>query len=311
MRTTAEDWPIAMSTMPLSSRYGGGDPARADVAAWADGLFEIAEAGFRHVELTDAWLPVADLDPGRRADLRSALEENDLGVVCLAASRRSVLDPEDGPGNLAYSHRVVEAAAEFGAGVVCFGLHRPLTPRQKDAFWFWLEPGEADATDEDTWSLAVSRLGELGQHCLDVGVQMSLEVYEDSLLGTVDGCLRMVEEIGLDNVGLNPDLANLFRLHRRDEPWDEAYQRLLPVSNYWHVKNYAIDHDPATGAWFSTPTSLELGAVNYRHVLALAIDLGYDGPLCCEHYGGDGISVGGTNLAYLRRMLALRLRKDR
>ncbi|GAA5165654.1 sugar phosphate isomerase/epimerase family protein [Ornithinimicrobium tianjinense] len=253
---------------------------------------------------------MADLERSRREELRWALQEAGLGVVAMTVSRRSVLDPDLGEVNLAYSHRAVDAAAELGTGVVCLGLHRPLTEAQRAAHWFWLEPGASDPLDTDTFERVVTRFREIGRHCADLGLQLSLEIYEDTLLGTVDGALRLLEAIGLDNVGLNPDVANLVRLHRPKEgSWFEDLSRLLPVSNYWHVKNYLVDHDPATGAWSSAPTTLELGVLNYRALLQVALDHGFAGPLCCEHYGGDALGVGATNLAYLRRTLSTKIRE--
>lgn len=306
---SAQDWPIGMSTLPLSRSFTDGrDDTAVTTEEWLRDLREIAELGFRHVELTDGWLPVADFEHSRREELRWALRQAGLGVVAMTVSRHSILDPEFGEANLAYSHRVIDAAAEFGTGVVCLGLHRPLTEAQRRAHWFWLEAGESDSSDPATFERAVTGFRQLGQHCADLGLQLSLEVYEDTLLGTVDGALRMIEAIDLDNVGLNPDVANLVRLHRPKEgSWFEDLSRLLPVSNYWHVKNYLVDHDPATGAWFSAPTSLELGVLNYRALLQVALDRGFSAPLCCEHYGGDALGVGATNLAYLRRTLSTKI----
>ena len=35
----------------------------------------------------------------------------------------------------------------------------------------------------------------------------------------------------------------------------------------------------------------------------MAIDSGFRGAFCTEHYGGDGLSVSATNREYLRRIL--------
>lgn len=51
------------------------------------------------------------------------------------------------------------------------------------------------------------------------------------------------------------------------------------------------------------PAPLESGFVNYRELVELAVASGFQGMLCCEHYGGDGLSVSATNQAYLRRIL--------
>ena len=82
---------------------------------------------------------------------------------------------------------------------------------------------------------------------------------------------------------------------------------MLPYTNYWQVKNYLRDVDPATGAYFSAPAPLESGFIDYRTAIGMAIEAGFDGPLCVEHYGGDGLSVSAANREYVRRILTAKL----
>ena len=135
-----------------------------------------AEASFTDVDLTDNWLRIGDLDDARLQQLADVLARAGLAPIAVSAIRRSVIDPEDGEDNLAYSHRVLEAAKKLGSRVVSFGLHRPLSPEQQEAFWFWTAPGPVDATDDATWQLAVTRLRELGSHAAELGLQLSLEL---------------------------------------------------------------------------------------------------------------------------------------
>ena len=81
----------------------------------------------------------------------------------------------------------------------------------------------------------------------------------------------------------------------------------LPYTNYWQIKNYYRDHDPATGAYATSPAPVESGAIDYRKALELALEAGFDGPICTEHYGGDGLGVSARNRDYLRRVLAVKL----
>ena len=109
-----------------------------------------------------------------------------------------------------------------------------------------------------------------------VGLPMALELYEDTYLGTADSAVRLVEEIGLDNVGLNPDVANLIRLHRPVEDWRELFAKTLPYANYLHVKNYTRDEaGRRTGR--ESPSTMETGLINYRQVLRDAVDRGFRG----------------------------------
>ncbi len=298
-RPTAQSWPIAAAMLPFAPSQD------APVDTWVGQLAEVAYEGFRHVDVTDSWVRAGDLEPTRLAELKDALRATGLEPAALSAIRRSVIDPESGVDNLAYSHRTIDAAAELGCSVVSVGLHRPLLPAQREAFWFWTADGPVDDRDQATWDLAVARLRELGDHAAQVGLELSLEMYEDTLLGTAESAVRLVQDIGHASVGLNPDLGNVFRLHRDIEDFDAAVRLCLPVSNYWHVKSYYRDEDPGSGAVVTLPAPMELGSVSYRRAVAVALDAGFTGPFCVEHYGGDGLSVSAMNARYLRRILAV------
>ena len=171
--------------------------------------------------------------------------------------------------------------------------------------WFWTVDGPKDDDSAETWRLAVERLRELGEHAADAGVALSLEMYEDTLLGSADSAVRLVHDIGHPSVGLNPDLGNLFRLHRDVEAFADAVEKTLPVSNYWHVKSYHRDTDPTTGAVVAVPAPMYAGSMNYRAAVKRALEVGFTGPFCVEHYGGDGLSVAAENRTYLRKLLAV------
>lgn len=49
---------------------------------------------------------------------------------------------------------------------------------------------------------------------------------------------------------------------------------------------------------------MESGFVDYRWAVRSAIQSGYRGAFCCEHYGGDGLAVSAANREYLRRVLS-------
>jgi sugar phosphate isomerase/epimerase len=303
MTLTARNWPIVAAMLPYSAPGPDGVQAQqAGPDAWAAALEEVADAGFDGIDLTDSWLQPADLGPERLGDLRSVAAEAGVGIPAISVIRKSVIDTEHGTSNLDYSHRTLEAAAALGCALVSVGLHQALTPAQQAQLWFWTVAGHRDDPDDRAaWTLAVTRLRELGRHAADLGLLMSLEMYEDTYLGGGDSAVRLVEEIGLPNVGLNPDIGNLVRLHRPIEPWQELVEKTLPWANFWHVKNYARDEDVAAGLYTAVPAPLEQGLINYRAAMKHALSVGFQGILSTEHYGGDGLSVSATNRDYLRR----------
>jgi sugar phosphate isomerase/epimerase len=209
---------------------------------------------------------------------------------------------------LAYTLRNVDAAAQIGTSVLCVGLHRPLTPAQQAALCFGQSkakptgsttPGRGHSRSSDRWAV--------GSYAAQVGINISLEMNEDTYLGTADSAVALVTDIDLPNVGLNPDIANIIRLHRPIENWEDMHLNTLAHSNYWHIKKYFRDYDPDTGAYFSAPALAKDGLISYRRALEIALDNGFSGPICVEHYGGDGLSVAASNRDYLRRTLAVKL----
>lgn len=306
---SAADWPIAAAMLPFGAATPDGTPWHdAGPRAWAGALAEVAAAGFTEVDLTDSWVRPGDLPPHRLQELAEVLADAGLRPPALSAIRRSVIDPVDGDDNLAYSHRTLDAAAALGCSVVSVGLHRPLTAQQRRAQWFWTVDGPRDADDERTWERAVTRLRELGEHAARLGLELSLEMYEDTLVGSSESAVRLVRDIGHDAVGLNPDLGNLYRLHRPVEPFLDAVAACLPSTNYWHVKSYTRLEDFPSGTVLSAPAPMRSGSMDWRTALRMAVAAGFSGPFCVEHYGGDGLSVMADNRDYLRGLLDVLLR---
>lgn len=272
--------------------------------AWEPVFTEIAAIGFDHAELSDTHLRLADVDSIRRQEILATAREAGVSIPSLHVQRRSILAPGLERENLDYAHRSIDAAAECGIQVLSTGLHQPLSAAQQEALWFWTAQGALDSHSSEIWGKAVHGFRELGRHAAEVGMLLSLELYEDTLLGTADSAVQLVQDIDLGNVGLNPDVGNLVRLHRNVEDWQEVYAKTLPYANYWHLKNYARD-EAADGSWFtSTPSSLELGLINYRQVVQDAMALGYNGIFLMEHYGGDSLGMCRSNAVYLRSLFA-------
>jgi sugar phosphate isomerase/epimerase len=307
---TAEEWPIGAALLQFpGTRPDGSSLTDEGPAGWRPALREVALAGFEHVDLTDSWVRPGDLEPNSLKALQDTAGEFGLRFSAISVTRKSVIDPDPtvAAANVDYALRTVDAAAALGVTTVCLGLHQPLTAAQQEVQWFWLAQGAEDPDDEAVRDTAVQRFQRIGEHAAEAGVQISLEMYEGTYLGTSAGAVALVKDIGLANVGLNPDIGNIVRLHRPVEDWRTMLERMLPHTNYWQAKNYLRDHDPATGAYFSAPTPLESGFIDYRTAVGMAIEAGFSGPLCVEHYGGDGLSVAAANREYLRRILRAKL----
>lgn len=301
---TRDNWPIAAAMIQYPNSLANGRSVQdQSPEEWAATLEDITDAGFTELDPTDSWLRLADLSRARLDEFMSVVSSAGLTIPAISTSRRSVIDPDEGDAHLDYSHRVIDAAAAIGAKAVSFGLFGPLSHAQKQVLWFWTKPGVTNPDDPIIWQKAVSRIRELGQHAAEVGLEVSLEMYEDTYLGTADSAVRFVTDVDCPAVGLNLDLGNLIRLHRPIEHWLVMLEKTVPYAKYWHVKNYMRDEDPDTGTIVTMPVPMESGLISYRLAIKMAIAAGFRSAFLVEHYGGDGLSVCARNREYLRTIL--------
>lgn len=304
---TRETWPIAAAMIQYPNLLADGRSVQdQSVEEWAATLDDVVDAGFTELDPTDSWLRLADLSPARLDAFMALVRSLGLTIPAISTSRRSVIDAVHGDAYLAYGHRVIDTAKAIGASAVSFGLFEPLTAGQKTALWFWTVDGPRNPDDPAVWQKAVARIRELGRHAEELGIEVALEMYEDTYLGTADSSVRFVEAVGLPNVGINADIGNLIRLHRPVEHWQAMMEKVAPFAKYWHVKNYTRTEDPGTGAIVTHPAPLETGIINYRAAIRMALAHGFRSAFLCEHYGGDGLSVSAANRDYLRRILPRR-----
>lgn len=300
---TAHTWPISANMLGFGNRApDGGHIKDAPSTVWAAQLRQVRELGFDYIDPTDAWVPLAALSDDRVEQFRTVLGDEGLSLSSISMTRNSVVDVENGTQNLADAHRLIDLAPSFGATIVNTGFMQAVTPEQSQHIWFWLVEGHVD--DPGLRDLAVDRIRELGDHARANGIELSLEMYEDTYIGTPDEAVRFIRDVDHDAVGLNPDLGNLIRLHRPMPHFSEMFAKVLPYSNFWHIKNYSRDYDPATGAYSSAPLPLKYGYINYRQMIRLALELGYTGPFCCEHYGSDSLGVCAENREYIQQVLS-------
>ena len=300
---TAENWPIGANMLSFGNRTSDGTPTvEASSSVWASQLRQVKELGVDQIDPTDAWLPLAKLSDARVEEFRSVLDGEGMTLSSISMTRNSVVDVENGEQNLADALRFIELAPSFGVSVVNTGFMQATTPEQNAAIWFWLADGHVD--DPALRELAIERIRTLGDAAQAQGIEVSLEMYEDTYVGTADEAVAFLKDVDHEAVGLNPDIGNLVRLHREVEPWPDMFEKVLPHSNFWHIKNYTRDYDPATGAYSSAPMPLKYGYINYRTVIRRALELGYTGPFCCEHYGSDSLGVIAENVQYIRQVLA-------
>jgi sugar phosphate isomerase/epimerase len=301
---SAKSWPIGAGMLQFPAITDSGEAmAQADPKTWRAVLSAVPHQGMRAIELSSRWIDLAALTTPRRRQLLNVVADLGLDVVGYLVAGRPVGDTREGPANLELTHRSIDAAADAGIGIVCVGLHQ-FSPAQPDGrLWFWTVQDAQYHEDPAVWERSVRAIAELGDHALRAGVQISVETYPGTPVGTSFLAAKFMDEVGHAAVGLNPDLGNLIRVQGPVEDWRITAANLLPRANYWHVKNYARLENPSTGTVLTHPASLVEGVLDYRKALRFALANGFSGPIVVEHYGGDGLSVSAANARYLRGLL--------
>ena len=152
-------------------------------------------------------------------------------------------------------------AAAGGVGVVTPGAYA----LGSTALPPWTKP----RSDEETFEILVKALTELGEHGSEVGASVLLEPlnrYEDFQVNTLADALRLVEAVGMKNVGIMPDTFHM-GIEETDIP--AALRAVGP-----HILHIQVADN----------TRLEPGHGSYDwpSTLAALDDIGYDGWLAME-----------------------------
>jgi len=295
---------VAGSTLALARP---GSPARAaDPDAWVRELATISALGFAHVDLVSAWVSPGTLPPARLDDLRGALYQAGLALTGVSLVRASVIDPVSADANLELTLATLEACARLEVPVLSIGFHRPLQGAQLRGP-FWMAPAPEDPDDDATFARAIDRLGQVCRRAGELGVEVSLELHEGTLLDRGERVTRILDGVAAANLGVNLDIGNLVRVPGPVvEPWQATLEACLGRINYWHLKNYIRLEQPARGLALSAPCGLADGEIDYRVAIERAVEAGYRGPLCIEHYGGDPLWVMQQARAYLLSLQSVR-----
>lgn len=289
---------IAASTGLLAPAVGSPDWSSAQ--AMAVQLEAFRHAGFSHVDISDIWFDIPDLDDRQIALLTDAMTES--GLTLAGASVVGVI--VDQPAALEQSRRRaldgVANAIAFGSPVISVGLHNApsrTAPKTPDPRLPWLEMSGPTVARDEHFEAAAVILAEACDLAAESGAQLSLELNEMSLLTSSWNCLRLLELTDRDNLGINPDLGSLVRVPwSLGESWQDTLSGIADHVNYWHVKN--CHRIPLGGGRFaSTPSTLAQGTIDYREAFRIVDNTAV--PIVIEHYGGDVLWYAEEGLTYL------------
>jgi sugar phosphate isomerase/epimerase len=229
----------------------------------------------------------------------------DIGVVRAGGG---LSHPLTGQAQFETLQRAIRDAGWIGASVVNTALVTPPTHpdgpgagRQGEQ----VSQGASRTASEQDFVLTAERLRKAGQIAADVNVKISIEVHQGSIADNSTATLHLLDLVGLDNVGANPDLGNIYwHYEHPDETTEAAIVALAPRAVYWHCKNLSRQHIPELHRSFFARVPLPDGDVDYRFAIAAMLDAGYDGYLAVEGAReGDALSKDRRSLDYVRQII--------
>src|SRR5207244_9445290 len=133
---------------------------------------------------------------------------------------------------------------------------------------------------EQDFVATAQHLRTAGQLAADLGVKISIEVHQGSIADNSTATLHLLDLVGLESVGANPDLGNIYwQFEYPEETSEAAIVALAPRALYWHCKNLRRTHIPDLRRAFFSRVPLPYGDIDYRFAIAATRDADYAGYL--------------------------------
>lgn len=276
----------SLATIVFAPRGGhaadGGERGRRELFRWA------AATGFAGVEVSPRWCDVLAMSSAERRTLQAEIADAGLVVSGVNLDRCLLAGAPEEAAHWDRLQRGLDAAADLGAGVVDFALSGSFETLPDRPVWHG-----ADFTSSQ-WSCTVERIRDLAARAAERNVALSVELHDDGLLDTATACLHFREAVDARNLGVNPDIGNLYRGPQAPEPWEPTVMLLAPWTNCWHLKNYRGGE----------PAPLDDGDIDYERVMEILLSAGFDGWASVESRAGEMRASQAQSLAFLRATLA-------
>src|SRR5688572_2366843 len=250
----------------------------------------------------------SEADDGQTSDFGKELKDAGLPALCVRAGG-PIAHHSAGAEARGRLERAIKVAANLGATVINTTFVTPATnpgglgsDRRGEA----ISQGGSRLASEADFEATAKQLKHFGKLAADHGLDISIEVHQGSIADNSTSTLHLLDMVGLDNVGANPDLGNIYwHYEDPDETSEEAILALAPRSVYWHCKNLRRLNIPELHHSFYDRVPLPDGDIDYRFAITAMREAGYSGYLAVEgSQRGDQLTHDRRSADYVRRILA-------
>lgn len=231
-----------------------------------ESVLDVAQGiGLQGIELWAGHLEEFQRRGGTPSDLRRLLESRGLEVPAISEYTYFSKGQEERKGELERIRR----AAEWAAGIGCPRI-RTFAGHQASR-----------ATLAVEWDGVVSGLSEALQLCRAQGVQLAVEIHNNTLADTPESLAALLRDVSGEGQGLELiyDGFNLFVDHLEPVP---VLEQFFADIRHVHFKDYKWNHQD----WGqSVPVPVLQGDAGHAAILQKLLDLGYEGFISFEYLG--------------------------
>ena len=279
---------------------GGGLPT--DTTDRQRFLTHAKKIGFDGIELPGMNLPDAEVKT-----FRSQLQDAGMPCVAIRGGGGAARDPQVAAANKQRMIDAVHFAAKMGAGIVNSTVTTPPDdPGGKGTYrGESVSQGSSRQASDADYERTARAVSEVAVIAAELGVEISIEIHQNSIADNSSSTLKLLELIDAPNVGINPDLGNIYWTYDiPEETCEAAITAVAPQVNYWHCKSLYRVHIPDLETAIYVQVPLPDGEIDYRFAIAAVLDAGYDGYLAIEGIrDGDQFHQDGRSVAYVKSVL--------
>jgi len=238
-------------------------------------------------------------------DLGKELADNGVPCVCVRGGG-GMANPRSAAGSKRRLEEAVTFASQIGCSLVNSTVGVPTVSTLPGNFVG--EPtsqGSSRDAHESDFEVTARGVRDVARKAADVGVEISIEVHQHSIADNSWSALHLLDLIDQPNVGVNPDLGNIYWTYDvPEESSEKAILALAPRSKYWHCKNLRRVYIPENRHTIFIRVALPDGEIDYRFAISAMKAAGYSGYLAIEGMQlGDHLTADCQSVAYAKKIL--------
>ncbi|MFT4231890.1 MAG: sugar phosphate isomerase/epimerase family protein [Leucobacter sp.] len=240
---------------------------------------KVAEYGYDSVDFLLGHLknlPAAEYEQNLVAT-RLAAEQAGIGINYVAQHSTFVSPREyDRERGIAAFKEALDAAHALGASSACTLL----------GDGFYDPPLNVLMSRRTAWGQAKEAITEVAEYAAGLGLNVSIELLQGTILNKVELVERMFDEIGLDNLRVTMDTGALYVAVKPFMSVKDAFRRLAPFIDIVQIKD-EVGLPTIVGTnhiWFGG------GLVDFRETLEALEEIDFQG---CVSVEWEGWQVGG------------------